>query len=290
MVSRGPERRRLTWALGIAAVYMVAEIVGGLLANSLALLADAGHMATDVAALGISLWAMRLAEKPPGRRHTYGYQRAEILAALLNGAILVAVTLYILYEAYRRLREPPAVVGGVMLAVASGGLVVNLAGTWLLKDVRRESLNVRGAWLHVLADALGSLGAIMGALLILGFGWWWADPVAGGLIGLLILYSSWTLLSDSVEVLMVAAPEDVDVDDLRQRILGVEGVEAVHDLHVWTLTSGFTILTAHAEARPEVDHNRVLERLDAIARREFGIDHPTFQVAEAGPVSQPPRH
>ena len=159
-----------------------------------------------------------------------------------------------------------------------------------MKDIRRESLNVRGAWLHVLGDALGSLGAILGALLILGFGWWWADPIASGLIGLLILYSSWTLLRESVEVLMVAAQRDLDIGDLRRRILAVEGVEAVHDLHVWTLTSGFTILTAHAEARPEVDHNRVLERLDAIARREFGIDHPTFQMAEARRVSKPPRH
>lgn len=298
VVSRGRERRRMAWAFGIAAAYMVAEVVGGFISNSLALLADAGHMATDVAALGISLWAMRLAERPPRGRHSYGYQRAEILAALLNGAILVAITFYILYEAYRRVREPPEVVGGVMLAVAAGGLAVNLIAAWLLKDARHASLNVRGAWLHVLGDALGSLGAILGALLILGFGWRWADPLAGGLIGLLILYSSWTLLRDSVEVLMAAAPEDVDMDEIRRRFLDVNGVEAVHDLHVWTLTSGFTILTAHVDVRVGVDRNRVLAALDAIARRDFGIDHPTVQLEDVGagvraassPMSCSPRH
>lgn len=285
MPSRERERRRLAWAFGIVAVYMAAEAFGGLLANSLALLADAGHMATDVAALGISLWAMRLAERPPGGRHTYGYQRAEILAALLNGAILVAITFYIILEAYQRLRDPPEVVGGVMLSVALGGLGVNLIAAWLLKDGRHESLNVRGAWLHVLGDTLGSLGAIIGALLILAFGWRWADPVAGGLIGLLILYSSWTLLRDSVEVLMAAAPKSLDIDELRRRMLEEPDVERVHDLHVWTLTSGFTILTAHAEVRASADLNRLLERLATLARREFDIDHPTFQLERAGSIS-----
>ncbi|MFN2418940.1 MAG: cation diffusion facilitator family transporter [Candidatus Limnocylindria bacterium] len=165
----------MAWALGIAAVYMVAEIVGGLVANSLALLADAGHMATDVGALGLALWAMRLAEKPAEGRRTYGYHRAEILAALANGAVLVAVTLYIFYEAWRRLQDPPEVLGGMMLAVAVGGLVVNGVGLWLLQGGREESLNVRGAWLHVLGDALGSVAVIAGAVLIWVFGWRWAD-------------------------------------------------------------------------------------------------------------------
>ena len=164
-------RRRMAWALGIAAVYVVAEIVGGLVANSLALLADAGHMATDVAALGLTLWAMRLSQKPPTAERTYGCHRAEILAALANGAVLVAITIYIFWEAWKRLHEPPDVAGPTMMAVAVGGLIVNGIGVLLLKSGRDESLNVQGAWLHVLGDALGSVAVIVGAALVWGFGW-----------------------------------------------------------------------------------------------------------------------
>lgn len=284
---RHEQRRRIAWALTIAAVYMAAEIVGGLLANSLALLADAGHMATDVAALGISLWAMRLTERPPTAELTYGYYRAEILAALLNGAILVAVTFYIFIEAYRRLLAPPEVVGGTMIAIAIGGLAVNLVAVWLLKGGRQESLNVRGAWLHVVSDALGSVGVIVGAVLILAFGWRWADPVAGALIGLLILYSSWSLLKESVSVLMAAAPEGIDVESVRELFAAVEGVGTVHDLHVWTLTSGLTILTAHAEIHESADRARVLEELQELSRDRFGVDHTTIQL-ETEPDIRPP--
>lgn len=284
---RREQRRRIAWALAIAGVYMAAEIVGGLLANSLALLADAGHMATDVAALGISLWAMRLAERPPTPELTYGYHRAEILAALLNGAILVAVTFYIFLEAYRRLLAPPEVVGGTMIAIASGGLAVNLLAVWLLKGERRESLNVRGAWLHVVSDALGSVGVIVGAVLILAFGWRWADPVAGALIGLLILYSSWSLLKESVSVLMAATPEGVDVESVREGFAAVEGVDAVHDLHVWTLTSGLTMLTAHVEIDASADRARLLEELQRLSRDRFDVDHTTIQLETEGEVRPP---
>lgn len=272
----------MAWALGIAAVYMVAEIVGGLVANSLALLADAGHMATDVAALGLALWAMRLAQKPPTTERTYGYYRAEVLAALANGAALVAITIYIFWEAWKRLQEPPEVAGPTMMAVAVGGLVVNGIGIWLLKGGREESLNVRGAWLHVLGDALGSVAVIVGAALVWVFGWRWADPVAGALIGALVLYGAWRLLRESVAVLMASVPEGLDVEDLRRALEGVAGGVRIHDLHVGTLTSGIPLLTAHVEVEEEMGWDRVLDAMCEVARGDFGIDHCTIQ-PERGP-------
>lgn len=274
---KGANRRRIAWALGIAAVYMVAEIVGGLVANSLALLADAGHMATDVAALGLALWAMTLAQKPPTAERTYGYHRAEILAALANGAVLVAITIYIFWEAWKRLQEPPEVAGPTMMAVAVGGLIVNGIGVLLLKGGREESLNVRGAWLHVLGDALGSVAVIVGASLVWAFGWQWADPVAGALIGALVLYGAWRLLRDSVAVLMAGVPEGIDVGHLRGALDGVEGVIRIHDLHVWTLTSGIPLLTAHVEVEEGMGWDSVLDAMCEIARDGFGIDHCTIQ-------------
>lgn len=271
-------RKRMAWALGLAVTYMVAEIVGGLLSNSLALLADAGHMASDAAALGLSLWAMRIAEKPATSDRTYGYHRAEILAALANGATLVAISIYIFWEAYQRLIDPPEVIGGTMMAVAAGGLVVNGIAMWLLHGGRDESLNVRGAWLHVLGDTLGSIGVILGGVLVWTLGWRWADPVAGALIGVLILYSSWELLQDSVRVLMAASPEDVDVDRVRATFCEIDGVRGVHDLHVWTLTSGIRVLTAHVDTTGDAERDAVLDRLDALASEEFDIDHSTFQL------------
>ncbi|MFQ5890077.1 MAG: cation diffusion facilitator family transporter [Gemmatimonadota bacterium] len=272
----------MAWALGIAAAYMAAEFIGGLLANSLALLADAGRMATDVAALGLSLWAMRLAEKPATEERTYGYHRAEILAALANGATLVAISAYIFFEAYRRLLDPPDVVGPTMLAVATGGLIVNGIGVWLLHAGRKENLNVQGAWLHVVGDTLGSIGAIGGAVMVWAFGWRRADPIAGALIGVLILYSSWNLLKESVNVLMASTPKGLDVPSIRSALCGVEGVTGVHDLHVWTLTSGVPLLTAHVDLGESVDPQRVLQKLEGIARGKFGIAHSTFQIEAAG--------
>lgn len=270
-------RRRMAWALGIAALYMMAEIVGGIVANSLALLADAGHMATDVAALGLALWAMRLAERPATERRTYGYHRAEILAALANGAILVAITIYVFWEAWKRLQDPPEVAAPMVMAVAVGGLIVNGIGVWLLQGGRDESLNVRGAWLHVLGDALGSVAVIVGAALVWAFGWRWADPAAGALIGALVLYSAWRLVQDSVAVLMAGAPEDVDVEDLRRAIEETDGVVRVHDLHVWTLTSGIPLLTAHVQIKEEAPWDMILGAVCVIARDDFGIEHCTIQ-------------
>ena len=198
--AEGANTRRLSLTLALVLVYMGVEIVGGLLADSLALLADAGHMLSDAGALGLTLFAMRFARRPASVQRTYGSYRAEILAALVNGATLVAVAIYIFVEAVERFRTPPEVQGGLMLAVASGGLLVNALGLWILRGGHDDNLNMQGAWLHVLTDALGSLQAIVAGALIWTFGWYWVDPVASVLIGLLVIYSSWSLIRQSVTV------------------------------------------------------------------------------------------
>ena len=275
-------RKRLTLALVLAAVYMLAEVAGGFLSNSLALLADAGHMLTDVAALGLSLFAIWAAQRPATPKRTYGYRRMEILAALVNGATLVAIAVLIFAEAYRRWSNPPGVKGGLMLAVACGGLAVNLAALWILRGGREESLNVRGAWLHVVTDTLGSAQAIAAGALISGFGWYWADPLASVLIGLLVIISSLGLLRESVEVLMEGVPGHVKLDEVAEVMACVPGVKAVHDLHVWTITSGFVALSAHVVVAPECPED-VLWRVRAAIHDRFGIEHSTIQV-ERTPV------
>jgi len=276
--ARAGNRRRLALTLLLAAGYMVAEVVGGLITNSLALLADAGHMLSDVAALGLSLFAIWIAERPPTARRTYGYYRIEILAALANGAALVAVSAYIVVEAFQRLRDPPEVMGPLMLAIAAGGLVVNLLGLWILHEGRGESLNVRGAWLHVLTDALGSVGAIAAAGLIWAFAWNWADPAISVLIAILVVYSAWRLLAESVSVLMEAAPKGIDVDEVDRVMRATPGVVGVHDLHVWTITSGLDSLSAHVVVEEDHADAQVLARLRATLHERFGIDHVTIQI------------
>lgn len=288
---RGAEnRRRLTWTLLLAAGYMVAEFIGGLLTNSLALLADAGHMLSDVAALGLSLFALKIAERPPTRKRTYGYYRAEILAALLNGATLIAISIFIFVEAFRRLAEPLEVHGPGMLAIAVGGLVINLAGLYLLHGGRHESLNVRGAWLHVLTDALGSVGAIIAGVLIWAFGWRWVDPVVSMVIGLLVIYSAWRLVAESVSVLMESAPRGIDVDAVHQAMEEVPGVLSVHDLHVWTITSGMDSLSAHVVVADGYAHAQLLYTLREMLRKRFGIDHLTIQIEPEDFEEEHPSH
>jgi cobalt-zinc-cadmium efflux system protein len=267
--------------LALVAAYMVAEIIGGLMTNSLALLADAGHMFSDAAALALSLFAVWIAGRPATPQRSYGFYRTEILAALANGATLVAVAVLVFVEAYQRFYEPPPVRGGLMMAVALGGLAVNLASLWLLTSGRGESLNLRGAWLHVLSDALGSIGAIAAGLLIWGFGWSWADPVASVLIGLLIVYSSWRLLSESVAVLMEGAPRGIDVDAVRAALAAAPGVLAIHDLHVWTITSGMDSLSAHVIAQDGLPHAALLTELRTLLDRQFKIHHVTLQIEPA---------
>jgi cobalt-zinc-cadmium efflux system protein len=266
---------RLAVTLALVLAYMVAEIVGGLLANSLALLADAGHMLSDAGALALALFAIWFARRPAGPQHTYGYYRVEILAALVNGAALVAIAILIFVEAMQRFRAPQDVDAPLMIAVATGGLVINLAGLWTLHGVRGESLNTRGAWLHVMADALGSVQAIAAGALILAFGWNWLDPLASVLIGGLVVYSSWSLVRQSVMVLMEGAPGHIDVDEVRDRLGRVPGVRAVHDLHVWTISSGLVALSAHVEAqRPP---SEVLRELRHDLEAEYGIRHTTIE-------------
>ena len=271
-------RRRLAWVLGLVLIYMVAEVIGGLLTNSLALLADAGHMLSDAGALALSLFAVWIAQKPATSGHTYGYYRSEILAALVNGATLVAISAYIFYEAFQRLGEPPEVQGSLMMLVAVGGLIVNVAGLMILHGGRDQSLNVRGAWLHVLTDALGSLGAIVAGTLIWLLGWNWVDPAASLLIGVLVLFSAWGLLKETVNVLLEGAPGNIDVDAVRERILRCTGVDDVHDLHVWTITSGMPALSAHVVVHREQFRQETLVRVRECLHDGFGIDHVTIQL------------
>jgi len=276
--SAADTRKRLAVVLLLVGGYMVAEILGGLWTNSLALLADAGHMFSDAAALGLSLFALWFAGRPPSPRSTYGYYRMEILAAVANGAALVAVSILIFLEAYHRFRDPPQVQGAAMMGVAAGGLIVNLLGLSILGKGRQESLNFRGAWLHVLSDTLGSVGAIAAGGLIWGLGWTWADPAISVLIGLLIIYSSWRLLAESVAVLMESAPRGLDVDHVHRAMAGVAGVLEVHDLHVWTITSGMDSLSAHISAQEGRPHGALLGELRRLLHDRFGIDHVTIQI------------
>ena len=277
----GTSAKRLGLVLALSAAYMVAEIVGGLLSNSIALLADAGHMLSDVGALALALFALWIARRPANSRRTYGYARTEILAALVNGATLVGISLYIFVEAFGRLRAPPPVQGAVVMGVAAGGLMINLLALWLLNANKSENLNVRGAWLHVLTDAMGSVGAILGGLAVWQFGWPWADPAISILIGLLVIYSSWALLRDSVSVLMEGAPRDVDVDAVRDALTKSRGVASVHDLHVWTIASGMYSLSAHIALTGTDPNEEILRRLEQTLQKEFGIRHTTLQL-EAG--------
>lgn len=275
-------RKRLTIVLVLIAGYMLAELVGGLLTNSLALLADAGHMLSDAGALGLSVFAIWISQRSPTSKRTYGYYRTEILAALANGATLVAISLFVFIEAFRRLGRPPEVEGNLMMAVACGGLLVNVAGLWILHAGRSESLNVRGAWLHVLSDALGSVGVIAAGVAIWMFGWNWADPVASIVIGVLVLYSSWSLLKEAVGVLMEEAPGHLDVDEIRNAIISIQSVLGVEDLHVWTITSGRVSLSAHVavdEARPG---GEMLTEIRHTLHDRFGIDHLTIQLEPEG--------
>ena len=280
--ARADHRRRLTWTLLLAASYLVAEVIGGLWTGSLALLADAGHMASDVAALGVSLFALWLADRPAPLERTFGYRRAEVLAALGNGVALFVVAFFIVGEAIERFRNPSPVLGGPMILIAFGGLLVNLAGLWILGGGRHESLNVRGAWLHVLSDTLGSVGAVTAGALIWGFGWTWADPAASLAIALLIVRASWLLVRETVDVLMEAAPPGIDVAEVRASLEEVAGVASVHDLHVWTITSGMMSLSCHVTPSVEANDTTLLADLRDVLAKRFGIEHVTIQIEPEG--------
>lgn len=285
---RGEGQRRLTWMLVLSASYMIAEIVGGIATGSLALLADAGHMASDVASLALASFALWVAQRPADARRTFGHTRAEILAALAQGVGLVAVAVLILVEAIERLGEPMPVAGAGMLAIATGGLAVNLLGLWLLGHGREHNLSVRGAWLHVASDALGSIGAMAAGLAVWAFGWNWADPVASLVIALLVVASAWHLMRDAVDVLMETAPRHLDVEAIRGALRALPAVIDVHDLHVWTIGSGETSLSCHAVSRPDAETGALLAEVNGLLEREFEIRHATIQLEpSSGPEAVP---
>jgi len=267
--------------LGLSAAYVVAEVIGGLYSGSLALLADAGHTLSDVGALALSLVALWIARHPATTRRTFGHTRAEILAALAQGVALVVVSVFIVFEAIERLSDPGIVDAPIMIGVASGGLTVNAIGLWLLRRGQAENLNVRGAWLHIASDALGSLGVIVAGLCIAFFGWMWVDPLASIAISVLILFAAWHLLREGVDVLMEAAPAHLDVDEIRAALLGQPGAEAVHDLHVWTIGSGEVSLSCHVVAGTEPDSGDLLARLQSLLVARFEIEHTTLQIEPA---------
>jgi len=271
---------RLAWALGLTATYMFAEVVGAMVTGSLALLADAAHMLTDVAGLALALIAIRFAAREATSKLTYGYLRLEVLSALTNAVVLLLLTVYIIYEAYQRFLAPPEVLSGPMLAVAVVGLIVNLISMWLLAGGSSESLNVKGAYFEVLGDMLGSLGVIVAALLMMWKGWRLADPIIGAGIGLFIVPRTWVLLKQVTNILMEATPAHIDVDEMQRRFLAITGVRAVHDLHVWTITSGVDALSCHLVVDDLAQGPSFLRQARELAKRDFGIDHVTVQIED----------
>jgi cobalt-zinc-cadmium efflux system protein len=279
-------RGRLRIALGITLGVMAMEFAGGLVANSLALLADAAHMATDALGLGMALLAIHFANRPASENRTFGFARAEILAALANCLLLFGVGGYVLYEALNRFFTPADSSGTLMIALGLVGLAANSVSLFLLMRGRQDSLNVRGAFLEVASDALGSLAVVVSATVILTVGWQAADPVASLVIGLLIVPRAWGLLRETLDVLLEAAPRDVDMTDVRTHILALDGVEDVHDLHAWTITSGLPVLSAHVVVRSEVlsavGHEKMLHELQHCLGDHFDVEHCTFQLEPGG--------
>ncbi|MFH8448214.1 cation diffusion facilitator family transporter [Streptomyces fungicidicus] len=279
-------RGRLRVALAITLGVMVVEIVGGVLADSLALVADAAHMATDALGLGMALVAIHVANRPPSERRTFGLARAEILAALANCLLLLGVGGYVLYEAIDRFVTPAETAGGLTVVFGAIGLVANMVSLTLLMRGQKESLNVRGAFLEVAADALGSVAVILSALVILATGWTAADPIASLVIALMIVPRTWKLLRETLDVLLEAAPKGVDMGQVRAHILATDGVEDVHDLHAWTITSGMPVLSAHVVVSSEVlnaiGHEKMLHELQNCLGAHFDVEHCTFQLEPGG--------
>ena len=270
-------RRRLTLALAITAAVMVVEFVGGWLASSLALLADAAHMLADVAALALALVAAWIARRPATPERSFGFLRLEILAALVNGAVLFAIALGIGVEAWRRVHAPEAVNGALLLGVAAIGFAANVGAAVVLHGGHQHSLNQRGAYLHVLGDLLGSVGALIAGAIVIATGWTLADPLISVLIGLLVLASAWRLVKESLDVLLEATPRHIALSDVHERIVSVPGVESVHDLHLWTVTSGVVAMSGHLVVKNPSDNQPILEAVQN-RMRAMGIHHVTVQV------------
>ena len=270
--------RRLVIVLVLTAIYTLAEAVGGMLSHSLALVADAGHMLSDVAALGLGLFAAWASRLPPTPERSYGYHRTEILAALANAATLIGISVWVCIEAYRRLGAPPEVAGGMVMAIAAGGFVINIVGMLVLSGGKDSNLNIRGAWLHVATDALGNIGTVAAGAAVLYLGWRWADPVASVLIAVLVCWSAWALLKESVDVLMESTPRGIDAEKVRAALAEVGGVQAVHDLHIWSIASGRVSLSAHVAVEGTRSDREILTDLCATLREAFHITHVTLQL------------
>jgi cobalt-zinc-cadmium efflux system protein len=268
---------RLGVVLGLTVAFMIVEAVGGWISGSLALLADAGHMLTDAGALGLSLLSAWIALRPATDSKTYGYRRWEILAALINGAALFGIAAWVIVEAFQRIQQPQPIRADLFLVVAAAGLVVNLISLRMLHDLRHGNLNTRGAYLHVLGDALGSVGALAAAGVIAVTGWTLADPIISIALALLILFGAWQLLKESTDILLEAVPGHVSMQEVQQRMLGVPGVTAVHDLHVWTVTSGMVAMSGHAIVPELASHPEVLEGI-RVEMARLGIAHVTIQL------------
>jgi cobalt-zinc-cadmium efflux system protein len=266
---------------------MVAEAVGGWLSNSLALLADAGHMLTDVAAMALTLAAIWFGSRPATARKTFGYHRLEILAAFVNGIALVLISIWVIKEAWERWLDPPVIKGVEMTMVAVGGLVVNLISAWLLHGDHEHDLNLRGAWLHVIGDALGSVAAISAGIAIIAFGWTWADAVSSVVISAIIIFSSWNLIRESVNVLLEGTPSHINLKAIEETILKTDGVEGVHDLHVWTITSGIEALSVHVVHCELAAQKALLEAIRERIHDESGIHHVTIQLESADDTAAP---
>jgi cobalt-zinc-cadmium efflux system protein len=278
--SRSGQQKNLLIVLLMTGTFMVIEVVGGLFTGSLALLADAGHMLTDVAALGLSAFAMWMAAKPSTPEKSYGYHRAEILAAVTNAVVLLLLAIWILYEAYRRVFELPHVLGVPMLLIGLVGLAVNVASMKLLVDESESSLNVRSAYLEVLSDAISSFGVILGGGIIWVTGWVFIDPLLSAGISIFIVWRTWGLLSQAVHVLMEGVPTHLNAKEVGQAMAGVPGVKGIHDLHIWTITSGLDALSSHVVVSVGEDRDAVLGHLQSLLRDRFGIDHVTLQIVE----------
>jgi cobalt-zinc-cadmium efflux system protein len=276
--SRTADRRAIGIALALILAFMGVEIAAGLVAGSLALLADAGHMLTDAAALAAALLASRLASRPARGPWTFGFGRAEILAAQANGITLLLLGVWIVYSAVRRLAHPPAVHGGIVLAVALVGVAVNLAATFVLARADRSSLNVQGAFAHIVTDLAAFVGTALAGGLVLLTGWSRFDPIAGLLVAALMVRSSWTLIRESGRIFLEAAPAGIDPDDVARALVDDPDVAEVHDLHVWTVTSGFPALAAHVLVSPGVDCHDARRRLQRLLEERFHLHHTTLQV------------
>jgi cobalt-zinc-cadmium efflux system protein len=276
----GKNRDRLALVLALTGAYLIAEVIGGFLIGSLALLADAGHMLTDVAGLALALLASKIAQTPASPQRTYGYYRVEILAAAVNALVLIGVALAVSYEAYQRLHAPPVIASGTLFVLGAGGFAVNLAGALILRGAARESLNMKGAYIEVLSDLVTSVGVMLGALAMGATGWYWIDPLISFAIALFILPRTWALLREAVNVLLEGTPADLNLAEVRAAMTQTPGVASVHDLHAWSITSGINALSAHVVLEPGGDHVAVRHALNARLTRGFKLEHVTLQMEQ----------